>query len=129
MYNLFLDDIREPPIVGNYIYPVELRPQYRLEKWIIVRNYNEFVSYIMSNGLPIKVSFDHDLADEHYAPEEYWDDRYSEWELKGNFKEKTGYDCAKWLKQYCIDNNSELPLIFIHSANPVGANNIRFVFK
>lgn len=33
-------------------------------------------------------------------------------------------DCAKWLVDYCIDNKERLPKIFVHSANPVGADNI-----
>ena len=41
------------------------------------------------------------------------------------FKEKTGFTAAKWLVDYCIDNNKEVPKFNVHSANPVGANNIR----
>ena len=39
-------------------------------------------------------------------------------------KEKTGFDCAKWLVDYCLDNNKSLPLYNIQSANPVGKSNI-----
>lgn len=38
--------------------------------------------------------------------------------------EKTGYDCAKWLVEYCLDNNLKLPKWNIQSANPVGKDNI-----
>ena len=41
-----------------------------------------------------------------------------------NYVEKTGYDCAKWLVEYCIDNNKSLPKYAIQSANPVGKENI-----
>lgn len=40
-------------------------------------------------------------------------------------EEKTGYDAAKWLVEYCIDNNLKLPLYNIQSANFVGKENIR----
>ena len=41
-----------------------------------------------------------------------------------NYVEKTGYDCAKWLVEYCINNNKSLPKYAIQSANPVGRENI-----
>lgn len=34
-------------------------------------------------------------------------------------------DCAKWLVDYCIDNGQPLPIFYVHSVNPVGADNIR----
>ena len=34
-------------------------------------------------------------------------------------------DCAKWLVDFCMDNKVELPKFYVHSANPVGADNIR----
>lgn len=127
-YNLYLDDYRDPWETANYIYPVELRPMYRMEKWAIVRNYNQFVEHINKFGLPDKVSFDHDLADEHYAPPEYWKDyetskKYQE-EAEKTYKEKTGYDCAKFLIEYCRVNRLRLPEFYCHSMNPVGKDNI-----
>jgi hypothetical protein len=41
-----------------------------------------------------------------------------------NIKEKTGLDCAKWLVDYCIDNQLDLPKYYVHSANPIGRQNI-----
>ena len=44
--------------------------------------------------------------------------------------EKTGYHCAKWLINYCMDNNLELPNeIIIHSMNPYGSENIKSLFN
>ncbi len=40
------------------------------------------------------------------------------------FSEKTGYDCAKWLVNFCMDNNLELPEYYAHSMNTVGRRNI-----
>lgn len=104
---------------------------YITEEWDIVKNYNEFVNYIQKNGLPDVISFDHDLADEHYTPREYWDDYKlsKEYQDQKSYSEKTGNDCAKWLVQYCIDLKLSLPLYLVHSANPVGADYIRKTLK
>jgi len=118
---LWLDDVRNPfendrewlifaPILGDEV--------------IWVKNYDEFVGWITENGLPDGIAFDHDLADEHYAPKEHWDDKYNQWVETQNFTEKTGMDCAKWLVDYCIDNNKPLPLFSSQSANPCGRDNI-----
>lgn len=116
-YNLFLDDFRKPSDVPLYI---PMAGYYTDREWIVVRNYNEFVRTIIDEGIPQAVSFDHDLADEHY----------NDFHGYNEYQEKTGYHCAKWLIDYCIDNNQELPTaIFIHSMNPVGAQNIASLFN
>jgi hypothetical protein len=120
-YCLFLDDFRIPADVILY----NPRYQYYVDRdWVIVRNYDEFVKIIEERGIPQAVSLDHDLADEHYAVGDLGKTvNYNE------FTEKTGYHCAKWLIEYCIDNNKELPkVIFIHSMNPAGAQNIKSLF-
>ena len=38
--------------------------------------------------------------------------------------EKTGLDCAKFLVEYCADENLPLPEYLAHSANPAGKENI-----
>jgi hypothetical protein len=42
---------------------------------------------------------------------------------------KSGYDCAKWLVDWCIENGYGVPDYTIHSANPVGRQNIESVFE
>ncbi len=64
--------------------------------------------------MPLFVSFDHDLADEHYHKNPN----------DSSFKEKTGYDCAKWLIEYCIDKSLKFPNYQVHSMNPIGKDNI-----
>lgn len=127
-YKLFLDDERLPSVaywinnsvqsMGNNIY---------LEnEWVIVRNYNEFVEHITKNGLPYLISFDHDLADEHYIkPIVNGIIPYSE------YAEKTGADCARWFCYYFLDNhrNEKFPQILIHSMNNYGSMNIASIFK
>jgi hypothetical protein len=106
---LFLDDIRKPKDAYQYT----KQQVFIREDWYIVRNYQEFVERILENGLPDMISFDHDLADQHYLNPDSRD-----------FIEKTGYDCAKWLIGYCIDYGLELPECYCHSMNPVGKQNI-----
>jgi hypothetical protein len=119
-YNLFLDDFRQP--VDAFLHTGN--PIYNKVQWMIVRNYDEFRHYIQRNGMPQIVSFDHDLADEHYGMQEHLDE--IEYLM---FQEKTGYDCAKWLINYCIDTNEKLPAtILIHSMNPAGSLNIKSLF-
>lgn len=131
-YNLFLDDIRHYNDTANSA-PVHLKPMYRKLVWIIVRSYHEFVAYIEKNGLPTRVSFDHDLALEHYTLEEYWEtyEKSKEYQesIEDSYKKKTGKHCAEWLVQYCLDNKLDLPEYYIHSMNPVGADNIKSVLN
>ena len=115
MYNLFLDDIRQPMTCYNYM-PASIKDVYSLEKWVIVRDYDDFVKVITEKGLPDLISFDHDLADIHYNPET--------WTESFVYKEKTGKDCAQWLVDYCLDNELPLPQYIVHSMNPVGKKNI-----
>jgi hypothetical protein len=111
---LYLDDIRTP----------------KSEGWDIVRSYEDFVNYIEQNGIPDEVSFDHDLSREH--TKYYFDNGGHDNPpdpLGVEFKEKTGYDAAKWLCDYCWTNGIPLPKWNIHSANPVGSDNIKFLLN
>lgn len=128
---LFLDDIRNPKECVSYMHS-RIGPEnpIYLEEWTIVRNYNEFVEVIKENiGNITHISFDHDLAFEHYDGLMY-DDKDSYDQLYDTFKEKTGYDCAKFLKEYYKENNIPLPdKMYVHSMNLVGSLNIINVFK
>ncbi len=123
-YSLFLDDLREPKSFWLKHINSELWVLYDEKEWVVVKNYDEFVKQIHESGLPELISFDHDLADQHYAPEDQWH-RYNDWAKEMDFKEKTGADCAQFLVDYCLDNNLELPNYLVHSQNPSGADNIR----
>ena len=106
---LFLDDIRYP---NSFINPDKTPSDYLLSiasnirkddiiSLFIIRTYDEFVLYISLVGLPDFISFDHDLGDDH-----------------------DGYDCAKWLVEYCMNNDCDIPNYIVHSMNPVGKENI-----
>jgi hypothetical protein len=94
-----------------------------LGPWIIVRNYNAFVDYITKNGIPAFVSFDHDLGHDAYVEfsRAYTSDKKFNYE---NVKERTGYECAKWLVEKCLDENQPFPNYQVHSMNPIGKSNI-----
>jgi len=65
MKKLFLDDIRIPKDAIGLV-PSNLNQFYFENDWVIVRSFLEFCNYIQKFGLPDFISFDHDLADEHY---------------------------------------------------------------
>lgn len=124
MKKIYLDDVRTP-IQGD---------------WVIVRNYDEFVKKVREIGLKNidLISLDHDLGDT--AMVEYYENVSPNFKLDyNNIKEKTGYDVAKWLVNNFYYENEErinmsrnekkrtkftFPLIYVHSANPIGSGNI-----
>lgn len=124
MRRLFLDDVRNPIDCVKYMNPSDIY----LKEWDVVRTYFDFVEYMNDNGVPDVVSFDHDLADEHYSSDMY-DKNNIYNSLYPSFKEKTGYDCAKWLHSYCVENGLPYPTYLVHSMNPVGRDNILSVFQ
>jgi len=117
-YNLFLDDFRNPEDAYEYF----KQEDFINKDWIIVRSYDEFINIIQEKGIPEICSFDHDLGLEHYTHQNT-EIPYEEYD------EKTGFHCAKWLINYCIDNNEKLTSrIYIHSMNVVGCENIKSLF-
>lgn len=106
---IYLDDIRTP---------ID-------EDWVVCRNYNEFVEKITDIGLGkiYMISLDHDLGET--AIREYFKNVRTNYILDyANIHEKTGYDCAKWLVEESMNKEIPLPLVMVHSANPIGSSNI-----
>lgn len=129
-YKLFLDDIRNPVHCITYMH-TRIGPRnmvYMQNDWAICRNYKCFVSTIESMGLPEFISFDHDLAEEHYEIELMSAEEWENYHMRSD-REKTGYDCAKWLVDYCTDHNLKLPETAVHSMNPIGVQNITSYLK
>lgn len=109
MIKIYLDDIRTP----------------NDPTWTVVRSYNEFIDKINEVGLDSidQISLDHDLGDT--AMKEYYNNVSPNYTLNyENITEKTGMDCVKWLVDLCLDNNLTLPLMTVHSANPIGSANM-----
>ena len=125
MKRLFLDDLRVPldcPKIHYMGYRVSDLNIYH-EEWVIVRSHGQFVKWIEKNGLPDLISFDHDLG-----MVQEWK-IIDEWFDIDNNREYTGMDSAKWLVDYCIDNDLKLPDFIVHSANPSGYENINGLLK
>lgn len=121
MYTLFLDDIRNPGDVTWVLLPFD-------EAVHTVRSYDEFIKLISIYGCPGFVSFDHDLADEHYAAmlKENTDNPSLQLEMIVDYGiEKTGYDCAIWLVDYCASRKIKFPKYVVHSMNPAGKERIQ----
>ena len=116
-YNLFLDDERYPRKVTWVDLP--------LVEWVIVRNYNQFVNKIKTDGLPDRISFDHDLSYEHYPCSEPDGGIGNPKNIPyQSYKEKTGMDCAIFLVEYCREKKLNIPTYYVHSMNPIGKSNI-----
>lgn len=111
-FYLFLDDRRYPKDVSWISIPIK--------PWSIVRNYDQFIDSIQIRGVPDYVCYDHDLADSHYG-----DGLDGDLIDYSSYKEKTGYDCAKWLVNYCSEKNIKHPPYLVHSLNPAGVKNIK----
>jgi hypothetical protein len=120
MKRIYLDDIRTP--VSN--------------DWIVVRNYDDFVNKVTEIGLGEIETIS--LGDT--AMNEYFTNVSPNYKLDyDNIKEKTGYDCTKWIVDYFYEMNPDriemsrskkdassikFPLVVVHSANPIGSANI-----
>lgn len=98
---VFLDDerhidfIKDKVDIDNY-------------KWIVIRNYFDFMDYIDDNLDKIKlVSFDHDI--------DSFDEGGLEW---------TGKDAALYLQRICQEKGISHPDFLVHSMNNVGKQNI-----
>ena len=92
-YILFLDDERFPIYNDKY----DTR---------IARTVENAMKLVKTRGIPIRISFDHDLG----------------------LDTGSGLDFAKAFCNYLMDNNLALPDNFsytIHSQNPVGSENIK----
>lgn len=100
-------EVRSPPVVELY-WLDDMRPA--PEGWIWIHDAHEAIRLLalhMSTGQSGHTvwSFDHDLGDE------------------GSL---TGYDVACWIEEMAVtDPTYDPPRILIHTANPVGRENIR----
>jgi hypothetical protein len=109
---LWLDDYRNP-YEDNWL---NFSPIGKDCDVIWVKSYAGFIHWIIVNGLPDAVCFDHDLGN------------IPEYEMESNIEnpdpEMTGYDAAKFLVKYCLLHKKELPLYSVQSANKIGKENI-----
>lgn len=95
-WKLFLDDER---------FPAKFREQ-KFDDWLVIRTMTMAIWHIQNLGMPYAMSLDHDL---------------------GN-NQPTGFDFVKWLVNQDMDGAidlSDCSEIYVHSQNPVGAENMR----
>lgn len=117
---LWLDDVRNP-VENDWL---NFSPIGKDISTVWVRSYNMFINWIEENGLPDGICFDHDLG-EDMAIERVKKGMSKRQSRNIKAESKSGMDCAKWLVNYCIDNNKDIPPYNIQSANPVGRENIQ----
>lgn len=105
------------------VYLDDVRTPLKSDEWEIVRNYDDFKKLIDEKFDEIEeISFDHDLATEHYHSFMNLEDPTYYNSLYHRFKVKTGLHCAQAL----INKSSgdSFPKINVHSMNPIGSRNI-----
>jgi hypothetical protein len=100
IWYLFLGDIQTLE-QANVSYPKD-------ELLIIARNMDDAIFYVERYGIPQTIHFDPDLAEENY--------------IFGQGDE-TGFDFAKWICDYILDNRLDFPKNF-HYTVPVGKEKI-----
>lgn len=101
IWKLYLDDIRNPSD----------------NSYVLARSVEEAKSLIEAYGIPLYISFDHDMGED----------------ADGKLC-STGYDLAKWLVEQDMNKKSGIHIFSVfdfevHSMNPVGAENIRSFLK
>lgn len=113
LFLLWLDDRRNPFEKDWQVWLCKYGPLAQPYETVWVTTYIEFVDWIKASGLPDAVCFDNDIAD-FTGP---------------GGAELRGVDCCKWLVEYCLDNNLELPKYAIQSSNYNGREYIDGTFK
>lgn len=98
---LWLDDLRDPNVDG---WVEKYSPIKGLVQVFWAKSFTEFMLYINEFGIPDAICFDHDLG-----------------------LDESGYDCAKYLVNLCMERDIDIPAFAIHSMNPVGKNNIEAI--
>lgn len=105
-WKLFLDDCRDAP-----------------DGWVLARSVREAQELVLANGIPVSVSFDHDM--DFVVPKDVRAGkivlvkRVSGWFARGVALDPTGLDFADWFSQHTI-NGARLPddfTYYIHTSN------------
>jgi hypothetical protein len=117
--NLFLDDVRDPKDAFCHFSENFNRKSLSQvsgisdSEWSVVRSYEDFVSWVETNGIPDTVSFDIDLHEEHY----YSDSKNLESRMRDEKNIGGGFRCADYLLNKCKRERKDFPEYYIHSMN------------
>lgn len=122
---LWLDDYRNPT-EDDWL---AFSPIHDYDHVIWVKNYNEATEWVNKNGLPYAMCLDHDLGFNKQLEYRGMGKSKKESRRLSREYEKTGYDFAKFIIDYCIDRNLDLPYYNFQSANPIGKKNMEELFK
>lgn len=125
---LWLDDLRNPTEKDWADWLGKYGPIEQPYEVVWVKSYEQFTEWISKNGMPAALSFDHDLG-EDIAKEKVKKGISKRQARKEKINTKRGMDCVKWLVEYCLDNNLEMPPYSIQSANPAGRENMDGLLK
>jgi hypothetical protein len=103
---LWIDDMRDPNSKNWKEYLAYVAEEFLgvpLNECVVnwVKNKNEFIQHLIVEAWPDLICFDHDLG---LGP--------------------TGYDCAKYLVDMCMETGNPLPEFTSQSSNPVGREDI-----
>lgn len=126
---VFLDDVRSPGDCLHYMGARIGDPTIYNDKWTVVSNYDEFARIIVNHYEEIThVSFDHDLGED--VALEAIERGMSKTQARKKLKKgvKSGYDCAEFLKTFYEQVEKDLPVMFVHSMNPIGTQRIINLF-
>lgn len=125
---IWLDDLRNPTEKDWVNWLIQYAPIEHPFEVVWVKSYEQFIDWIKKNGLPAGICFDHDLGSDiaHEKVKKGMSKRQARKEKKGT---KSGMDVAKFLVEYCLDNNLQMPPYGIQSANPAGKENIDGLLK
>ena len=104
MQGIFLDDERNPEDVTWVTYPEGI-------SWTIARTQYDFMYMLEDLDFDI-ISFDHDI--------ECYDEEG---------REVTGYDLLNYALDYFHINNKKIPVMYFHSMNPVGKENMEAYYS
>jgi hypothetical protein len=99
---LFIDDVRELTDITGL-------PE---GDWAVVRSYSEVMSYLLIKGMPDFISFDHDLGD----------DNYDGYKIAQDLCKCDDAERTKGVEYLTFPDGFDFS---VHSANPVGSENIR----
>lgn len=120
---LWLDDLRDPT-QSHWAALIQRHTSLGSVFW--VKSFYEFINHIQTFGLPDVIWFDHDLGQE--AMNEAINKDFKDFDYS-KIEEKTGYDCVRWLIDYCEENNLPLPVYYFQTANPVGRENMQSLLE
>ena len=99
------------------------------QPWLIARDFDVFCDMIEDHFQQIThVSFDHDLGEDRaqLLRKEGFSKSKARQSKKGV---KDGYDCAVWMKEFYAKKGLILPIVIVHSMNPIGTERIKRLFN